>query len=91
MTRNNYLQIEVFRELRSASGKIRHNFRPIQPIGDRTVFYNIDSDYYTYNEIDDLKEQLAWPRTRKRENGASLSRFSLVLRVLTLLFIFLEA
>ncbi|CAH4031547.1 putative carbonic anhydrase 3 [Pieris brassicae] len=70
-------QIEVFRELRSASGKIRHNFRPIQPIGDRTVFYNIDSNYYTYNEIDDPEAHTEWPQTRKRGNSASISRISL--------------
>ncbi|OWR46722.1 hypothetical protein KGM_202063 [Danaus plexippus plexippus] len=58
-------QIEIFRELRSANGKIRHNFRPIQPIGDRTVFYNVDNNYFTYNEIDDPDTEKTKPKQKK--------------------------
>lgn len=65
------LQIEAFRELRSVHGKITHNFRPIQPIGDRVVFYNIDNNYFVYNEIDDPDATTAKPSRKKkwRNNG----------------------
>ncbi|XP_026755668.1 putative carbonic anhydrase 3 [Galleria mellonella] len=62
-------QIEAFRELKSAHGKITHNFRPIQPIGDRVVFYNIDSNYFSYNEIDDPEEQTTTSRPYRRRKG----------------------
>ncbi|XP_023950885.2 putative carbonic anhydrase 3 [Bicyclus anynana] len=63
-------QIEAFRELRSANGKITHNFRPIQPIGDRVVFYNVDNNYFAYNEIDDPDES-GPGSTRKRGKNCS--------------------
>lgn len=62
-------QIEAFRELRSAHGKIRHNFRPIQPIGDRTVFYNIDANYYNYNENEVVEEPPTTLRPFRRKKG----------------------
>lgn len=65
------LQIEAFRELRSANGKIRHNFRPIQPIGDRVVFYNVDNNYFNYNEIDDPDEATGGPNRRKKGHNNS--------------------
>ncbi|CAD0197105.1 unnamed protein product [Chrysodeixis includens] len=68
-------QIEAFREIRSAHGKITHNFRPIQPIGDRVVFYNIDNNYYVYNEIEDHEDTTTVrPSRRKkgRNSGTSL-------------------
>lgn len=61
-------QIEAFREIRSSHGKITHNFRPIQPIGDRVVFYNIDNNYYVYNEIDD-HEDTTTVRPSRRKKG----------------------
>lgn len=63
------LQIEVFRELKSAHGKITHNFRPIQPIGDRIVFYNIDNNYFSYNEIDPDEEDPTTARPGRRRHG----------------------
>ncbi|KAJ2951937.1 hypothetical protein O0L34_g4189 [Tuta absoluta] len=83
-------QIKAFRELRSAHGKIRHNFRPIQPIGDRVVYYNVDS-YFVYNEIDDPEQEVTTPRSRlrkKKKNNAnriySSSGTSLLLLLVTL-------
>ncbi|XP_075971760.1 carbonic anhydrase 7-like [Anticarsia gemmatalis] len=61
-------QIEAFREIRSAHGKITHNFRPIQPIGDRVVFYNIDSNYYVYNEIDGAEETTTTRPSRRKKH-----------------------
>ncbi|CAG9795072.1 unnamed protein product [Diatraea saccharalis] len=70
-------RIEAFRELKSIHGKITHNFRPIQPIGDRVVFYNIDNSYFTYNEIDPDEEEDAPPtkssRRKSRNKGSTLS------------------
>lgn len=65
-------QIEAFREIRSSHGKITHNFRPIQPIGDRVVFYNIDNNYYVYNEIEEQEETttLRPSRRKKGHNNA---------------------
>lgn len=38
-----YFQIEQFRALKNEEGHaLKHNFRPIQPIGDRIVLYNIE-------------------------------------------------
>ncbi|RVE54072.1 hypothetical protein evm_001195 [Chilo suppressalis] len=62
-------QIKAFRELKSTHGKITHNFRPIQPIGDRVVFYNIDSNYFTYNEIDPDEDEDAAPTKSSRRRG----------------------
>ncbi|XP_072939854.1 putative carbonic anhydrase 3 [Epargyreus clarus] len=62
-------QIEAFREIRSAHGKIRHNFRPIQPIGDRTVFYNVDSNYFGYNDLDEPED--GFPKNLKNKKGHS--------------------
>ncbi|KAG7308239.1 hypothetical protein JYU34_006914 [Plutella xylostella] len=62
-------QIEAFRELRSAHGKIKHNFRPIQPIGDRVVFYNIDNSYFNYNEVDDPDDDVTTQRPSRRKHG----------------------
>ncbi|KOB67167.1 Carbonic anhydrase, partial [Operophtera brumata] len=63
--------IEAFRELRSANGKITHNFRPIQPLGDRVVFYNIDNSYYNYNEIDEPEEAATAKPTRRKKGHRS--------------------
>ncbi|KAL0832866.1 hypothetical protein ABMA28_001019 [Loxostege sticticalis] len=68
-------QIEVFRELKSAHGKITHNFRPIQPIGDRVVFYNIDSNYFSYNEIEDPDDQTPATTKSSRRNHRRNSSF----------------
>ncbi|XP_037296587.1 carbonic anhydrase 7 isoform X2 [Manduca sexta] len=84
-------QIETFRELKSAHGKITHNFRPIQPIGDRVVFYNIDNNYYTYNEIDyGDEDDPKSPRRKKGHNSGErlLSNFHyIVINSLILLFL----
>ncbi|XP_048007287.1 putative carbonic anhydrase 3 [Leguminivora glycinivorella] len=78
-------QIELFRELKSAHGKIRHNFRPIQPIGDRVVFYNIDNNYFSYNELDDPSEETTTtrPRRRGKGNGAGSAKLFLSLMFLS--------
>ncbi|XP_037868752.1 putative carbonic anhydrase 3 [Bombyx mori] len=76
-------QIETFRELKSAHGKITHNFRPIQPIGDRIVFYNIDNSYFSYNTIDEDEEEHkdTHPKRKKHRNNAQniLSNYTLIL------------
>lgn len=64
-------QIEAFREIRSAHGKITHNFRPIQPIGDRVVFYNIDNNYYIYNEIEEHETTTGKPSKRKKGRNSA--------------------
>lgn len=46
------LQIDAFRRLRSDHGRITHNFRPLQPIGDRTVLYNTERNGYFDNSMD---------------------------------------
>lgn len=70
-------QIEAFREIKSAHGKITHNFRPIQPIGDRVVYYNIDSNYYVYNneldESEETTEKPLWPARRKKHRNHAYS------------------
>lgn len=66
-----YSQIEAFREIRSAHGKITHNFRPIQPIGDRVVFYNIDNNYYIYNEIEEHETTTGKPSKRKKGRNSA--------------------
>lgn len=49
-----YFQIEQFRALKNEEGHaLKHNFRPIQPIGDRIVLYNIEE-----SEIDDSVNEL---------------------------------
>lgn len=80
-------QIEGFRELKSVHGKIMHNFRPIQPIGDRVVYYNIDSNYYVYNEIEEGGQTTAKPSRRKKfRNNAHSTRPS-YLQTLSLIFV----
>lgn len=49
-----YFQIEQFRALKNEEGHaLKHNFRPIQPIGDRIVLYNIEE-----SEVDDSVNEL---------------------------------
>lgn len=85
-------QIEAFRELRSAHGKITHNFRPIQPIGDRVVFYNIDNNYFVYNEIDDPDETTTAtpPKRKKWGNNGQAPIVTLDYLVFSLIFIVLR-
>lgn len=71
-----FFQIEAFRELKSANGKITHNFRPIQPIGDRVVFYNIDNSYFNYNEIDEPEEAPTTKPTRRKKGRGSSGHIS---------------
>lgn len=84
---NLLLQIEAFRELKSTHGKITHNFRPIQPIGDRVVFYNIDNNYFSYNEIDPDEEETTTTKPSRRRHGHNNS-FIIIpsLSVLSLMF-----
>lgn len=40
-----FVQLEKFRALQDAHGHhLTHNFRPIQPLGDRVVLFNIESE-----------------------------------------------
>lgn len=40
---NSDLQIESFRELENEEGEaLTHNFRPVQPVGDRTILLNVN-------------------------------------------------
>ncbi|XP_077290150.1 carbonic anhydrase 7-like [Arctopsyche grandis] len=51
-------QINSFRELRSDHGHITHNFRPLQPIGDRTIFYNTERDGYFDKSTDVVRKPI---------------------------------
>lgn len=44
-----HFQIDVFRTIRDEEGnRLTHNFRPIQPLGDRVVFYSPPPAQYPY-------------------------------------------
>ncbi|XP_049946218.1 carbonic anhydrase 2-like [Schistocerca serialis cubense] len=34
-------QVDVFRKMKSEDGLLTHNFRPVQPLGDRAVLFNV--------------------------------------------------
>ncbi|PSN47515.1 hypothetical protein C0J52_02237 [Blattella germanica] len=38
-------QVEAFRKLRSEDGIMTHNFRPVQPLGERPVWFNVADDF----------------------------------------------
>lgn len=60
-------QIDVFRSIRDEEGnQLTHNFRPIQPLGDRVVFYVAPTS--TANEIDVELDGLAPPITEPPQN-----------------------
>ena len=50
----NFFQIENFRSLEDAEGnKIIHNFRPIQPINDRIVWFNSNDFAMDVNTLEE--------------------------------------
>ncbi|XP_069681676.1 carbonic anhydrase 2-like [Periplaneta americana] len=38
-------QVDAFRSLKSAEGPMTHNFRPVQPLSGRPVWFNVADDY----------------------------------------------
>lgn len=81
--KNWFKQIHSFRDLRSDHGHITHNFRPLQPIGDRKVFYNTERDGYFDKSTDVIQKPII---PRKSSNSNKNSSMNLTFSISTTMF-----
>lgn len=75
------MQIELFRNIHDDEGhQLTHNFRPIQPIGDRQVWFVSEKPDFEDNQleiIDDVLEHDAFEYSREFETTESAKNDSL--------------
>lgn len=98
LTANNlhlFFQLQRFRSLEDSDGEtLSHNFRPIQPIGDRVVWYTSDTLDHDDDELHDKihgekkkKKKKFYQKKRKNGAGGLLMDNTLTLLAFSLLWV----